>query len=285
MNSPDPVSPAPDAAAKVPVGPGHLLRKAREKAGLTLDLAAGQLNVSGAILRDLENDDYTRIAVETFAAGYIRSYARILKLDPEPLMALYRTRSDFLRPAAELKPAPRRNTGAPWVARLVVLLLWLIGLVTVGWLIYALLRPVPETAVVSAAPAVPVVAPAVPVAAPVGTAPAADTAVPGSAVSPGAAFGAVEPEVLLPATDTEPAPLDQLHFVFSDECWLEVTDGKGDVLSADLYQKGQEAALSGRAPFNVMVGNVNAVTATFNGEPLRLETDGIRRSLRTVVGQ
>lgn len=91
------------------------------------------------------------------------------------------------------------------------------------------------------------------------------------------------------AVDAEPAEeiagaLDELTFIFSAECWLEVTDAHGDVVAANLYQSGATARLEGVAPFEVMLGNVRAAQLTLNGEPVTLTPNGNRKTLRTTVG-
>jgi len=59
-----------------------------------------------------------------------------------------------------------------------------------------------------------------------------------------------------------------------------VTDSRGDVLNADLYQAGDSTTLLGQAPFNVMLGNVRAVNARLNDEVLQLNPNGFRKTLR-----
>ncbi|WP_439136133.1 DUF4115 domain-containing protein, partial [Pseudomaricurvus sp.] len=76
----------------------------------------------------------------------------------------------------------------------------------------------------------------------------------------------------------------ELTLVFSDECWLEVTDAHGDVVAANLYQAGATATLVGVAPFEVMLGNVRAVQLTLNGESVTLTPNGNRKTLRATVG-
>jgi cytoskeleton protein RodZ len=79
--------------------------------------------------------------------------------------------------------------------------------------------------------------------------------------------------------------LDTLVLSFSGECWLEVTDARGDVLSADLQQDGDQVILQGEAPFEVMLGNVRVVTAVLNDEPVELKPRGFRKTLRTTIGE
>jgi cytoskeleton protein RodZ len=95
---------------------------------------------------------------------------------------------------------------------------------------------------------------------------------------------AAEPERVAVSEGLNTA-LDTLVLSFSGECWLEVTDARGDVLSADLQQDGDQVILQGEAPFEVMLGNVRVVTAVLNDEPVELKPRGFRKTLRTTIGE
>jgi cytoskeleton protein RodZ len=63
------------------------LAHARQAAGLTLEQAARQLKFSARQLEALEAGELQRLPGGTFARGMVRSYARLLHVDPEPLLA------------------------------------------------------------------------------------------------------------------------------------------------------------------------------------------------------
>lgn len=63
---------------------------------------------------------------------------------------------------------------------------------------------------------------------------------------------------------------DQLSFVFSDECWIEIEDAEGHAIYGDLNREGDELVVSGVAPFEVLFGKAPAVTMQFNGQPFDL---------------
>lgn len=65
---------------------GVRLRTAREHKGLSIDSVAHQLNLSQHRVLDMENDDYRFSNAETYAKGYLRSYAKLLGLNPEELI-------------------------------------------------------------------------------------------------------------------------------------------------------------------------------------------------------
>ena len=67
-------------------GIGQELAAAREARGLALADVAQQLKFSPRQLEALEQEHFEVLPGATFARGMVRSYARLLKLDPEPLV-------------------------------------------------------------------------------------------------------------------------------------------------------------------------------------------------------
>ena len=66
--------------------PGDSLRDGREARGLSVAEAAVQLNLSVARLQQLEAGEFDKLPGHTFARGYVRSYARLLGLDPNRIV-------------------------------------------------------------------------------------------------------------------------------------------------------------------------------------------------------
>ncbi|WP_285260162.1 RodZ domain-containing protein [Halopseudomonas bauzanensis] len=71
------------------VNPGALLRDERERVGFTADEVATHLRLTRATLGYLEDGKFDRLPGDTFARGYVRAYARLLKLDPSLFVAHY----------------------------------------------------------------------------------------------------------------------------------------------------------------------------------------------------
>ena len=63
---------------------------------------------------------------------------------------------------------------------------------------------------------------------------------------------------------------DELIAELSDACWIEVADGQGERIYGDLNRAGDALIISGRAPFEVLLGNAPVVSLAFNGEPIDL---------------
>src|SRR6267378_2207056 len=66
---------------------GTLLKAAREAAGLTQDAVAQQLKLAPRQVRAIEEDDYARLPGRTFVRGFVRNYARLLRVDADAIVA------------------------------------------------------------------------------------------------------------------------------------------------------------------------------------------------------
>lgn len=67
-------------------GIGRQLSTARKKWGLSVEEVAKCLNLSTAIIEALEQGDCERLPGATFVRGYLRAYAKLLKLDHEAIL-------------------------------------------------------------------------------------------------------------------------------------------------------------------------------------------------------
>lgn len=72
------------------IGIGEALATAREERGRTLEEASRATRVRAEYLVALEEEDFGALGGDVYAKGFLRTYARYLGLDPEPLLAQYR---------------------------------------------------------------------------------------------------------------------------------------------------------------------------------------------------
>jgi len=70
---------------------GGMISKARRDAGLSIDDLSDATNIRGALLREMESDEFTNCGGETYARGHIKNIARILNVDQQPLLDAYET--------------------------------------------------------------------------------------------------------------------------------------------------------------------------------------------------
>jgi len=73
--------------AKPEVSLGAVLREAREHLGLSVADVANQIKFAPRQIEAIEADDYQHLPEEAFLRGFIRSYAKILQLDAQKLLA------------------------------------------------------------------------------------------------------------------------------------------------------------------------------------------------------
>jgi cytoskeleton protein RodZ len=273
------------------LSPGTILRQAREEAGLAMEDVVAETRMTLHNVRALENDDFARLQSDTFTRGYLRMYAKLLKVDVEALLAAYgRARRDAGldqedpdTPLQNTVPAPSRPLWhfAVWIlgllAGLWILSVWFLGNESDGEGLSG--DRVMEAELVASSGADPVSPSVGSVETPEAEAPISDDEY-SSLIEPASATTYLaESEVL------ESEPLDQLHLTFIDECWLVVTDARGDVLVTDLVQPGRELNLQGQAPFEVKMGNAPAVQLSLNGEAFDLDVPAGARLMTVSVGQ
>lgn len=93
--------------------PGGRLRLAREARGLSVEDLVRTLNLPRRVLLALEDDDYTALPPATFVRGYIKSYARLLGLAPQPLLDAHAARAGGIEPV--VRPTPQLGSGVATV--------------------------------------------------------------------------------------------------------------------------------------------------------------------------
>jgi len=125
MSEPQPTNGAETNAAKpVPAGletlaaVGSRLAQLREAKGWTVDDVSARLKVAPPKVRALEAGDISHLPGVTFALGVVRSYAKMLGVDPEPFaQALRRERGvqevDLSMPASSGTDLPRGRVSIP----------------------------------------------------------------------------------------------------------------------------------------------------------------------------
>ena len=88
---------------------GALLREAREARGLSQADLARTLNLQVRIVEALERDDDSQLPGAAFVRGYLRSYARLMGMDPEPLLVEHQARTGGVVPEVHASPRLERE--------------------------------------------------------------------------------------------------------------------------------------------------------------------------------
>jgi len=91
---------------------GALLKSKRKETGLTYAQISERIRVSVHHLEALENEDWDRLPSPAFVKGFIRSYARVLGLSEEGLIALYQENAPPSLPMPKpLQAMPKKKRG------------------------------------------------------------------------------------------------------------------------------------------------------------------------------
>lgn len=83
---------APEQAPEVEnleprISAGTQLRALREERGWTVEQVANQLNLASRQIQALEDDNYAALPGMVIVRGFIRSYSKVLRVDPAPILA------------------------------------------------------------------------------------------------------------------------------------------------------------------------------------------------------
>jgi cytoskeleton protein RodZ len=286
----------PGADAALAATPGATLAAAREANGLSVAEVAEQMRISPRQVAAIESGRYAELPGAVFVRGFIRNYARLLKLDPVPLLHALEPELGAEAPlraheiAGTLPETARRSHPRWWLGAAVVL-----AVLAAATAVYEIWRAragaegqvKPEASgAAPAAPQLPVPAIA-PLQAPIALAHErlAD-APPGG--GGGASAANAEPASGLgqaaPAADEAPsakaADQARIDVRFEHESWLELRDAEGNVQYSGNSAAGSTRSFDLRAPVSVVVGNARGVRITYNGKPFDVASHAARNIAR-----
>ncbi|MBT2394100.1 helix-turn-helix domain-containing protein [Streptomyces sp. ISL-1] len=228
---------------------GHALQQARIAAGLTVDEVSSSTRVRIPIVQAIEQDDFSRCGGDVYARGHIRTVARAVGLDPDPLVAQYDaghggrpspTPAAPLFEAERIRPEPRRPN---WTAAMVAAIVAVIGFV--GFTLFSggdgkggqvAEGPAPEQKPGTAAPSTTKPAPPKP-----DPSDSAIAAVPKDKVT-----------VKLSALD--------------DKSWISAKSHNGKLLFDGLLLKGESKTFQDDERVDLILGNAGAIELFVNGK-------------------
>jgi cytoskeleton protein RodZ len=247
-----------------PFSVGTVLREARERLGLSLADVESRLKFASRQIEALEADNFTRLPEISFVRRFVRSYAKLLQLDPAPLLASLP--SEPAQPSLQTAnvaidvPFPniyatRRiniiwlSTGLVVVAITVVLYIWLnrglpiMQQATMETIELPTVIPIPASRVIAVSPS------------------------DALTVSP-------KPSTATKIIQTESTSASKqstsIRLKFDADSWVNVTDNDGKILLSQLNSSGSEQNLKGKAPFSVVIGNANGVHLYYKGKIVEL---------------
>ncbi|HWR87548.1 MAG TPA: RodZ domain-containing protein [Acidiferrobacterales bacterium] len=281
----------PDTAVRAPIhGPGALLAQARADLHLAHEEVAAKLHLATRQIQALEQDDYSSLPGATYVRGYLKSYALLLGLSPEPILEAHARLT-----AAPVTPdfraiAPQREiTSRHHQVRFVTYFMAaiVIGLAIAWWqgrdvrpsnpllaerdseLAVAAPDTVPGADAIAESEKLPAEKPATP--APAGI--AVTGSKPAAPVTPSGPTAASTPAVApqpagaVPAPAAQPAgPRIKLVLHADQDSWADIRDARQTRLLYDTVLAGRSVTLEGVAPVSIFLGNAAGVRLDYNGQ-------------------
>ena len=276
---------------------GGTLRLARETQGLSIQEVASKLRLSPKQIEAIEADQFAKLPEPTIVRGFIRNYAKLLKINAEPLLDAYavivpsnRQHELTVKPTTNMQVTsgdkPKTSTYI-WagLTALLALGVWLfyqnyiqkpsptVPSASVESLSNQNLEPLPEPAL-PAAERTPELQASIELTLPPATeAPPAEVpAAPLDStgiVTPNTA-PVVVPLPIAPVSATAPTGMAKLEFNATQETWVNVIDAKGrDIYSKTIFA-GSRESIDVMPPVSVTVGNAGATSLNMNGRTIDL---------------
>jgi cytoskeleton protein RodZ len=276
--------PAGDGNDSVP--PGVRLAEARQAQNLSAADVARQLKLSVSQVEALEAGRYDQLPGPIFVRGFIRNYARIVKLDPEGLVRT--TGGNLPQAAARPETPPSREIPFPttepvrWPRYAAAAAAIFAALGVYEFVFNDPDRAPQQVAVVAPPSTAEATRPPAPV--PVQEAregrslQSEAVAAPVVVETAPVASAVVQPTV--PRADT-PVPVaerplkpgeKQVRLDFDRESWVEIRDRNEKVIFSQLNRPGTSQQVVGLPPLSVVVGNAHGVRMTFDDQPVDLES-------------
>lgn len=252
-------------------GPGRMLARLRSERKLSVADVAQRLKYGARQIEALEAEDFGKLPGATFVRGMLRGYAKLLAVDPEPLLKALEQRYVPGEISVDLRakriPFPeggKRGTRMySWLSLLVlaatagVLYEWHSGgavwtRITANSSASPQAKPNPRPTAPAPVREVEAKAPLVPSPAPV-------------------AVEAPQPTPSTSPQQPEARNEGRIRLEFDSESWVEIKEKDGKTLISQLMPAGARRAVVGHPPFSVVIGNAAAVRLTYNENPVDLK--------------
>ncbi|MGW1468725.1 RodZ domain-containing protein [Streptomyces sp. NPDC001493] len=232
---------------------GRVLQQARIAAGLTVDEVSGSTRVRIPIVHAIEDDDFSRCGGDVYARGHIRTVARAVGIDPEPLVQQYDaehggrpvpTPAAPLFEAERIRSEPRRPN---WTAAMVAAIVAVVGFV--GFTLFHGEDDGTSTAHVAE-----------------GSTPDKTATAKPTPTKP------ADPKPVPSESAIAAAPLDKVTVKLSateGKSWISAKDHSGQILFDGLLLQGQSKTFQDEERVDLVLGNAGSIDLFVNGKKVQ----------------
>jgi cytoskeleton protein RodZ len=279
------------------MGPGQILSDARKKMRLTQEDVATKLNFRTTLVDEIENEVFDTNLPETFNRGYLRNYAKLVNVSQEDVMASYEQLNVAKTQASDLQSFSKgteklaESNRIMWISYLILAIL--IGSTVVWWQNNteqilkekidiksekiadkhnqqsdALDETQTNLALTSKTEnnKIESIIEESPASSAVLTQESANTSTPSAEIENVQRNEDATATIENISVNEPEATLTNITFMFSGDCWVNISDGTGERIAWGVKKLGYVMKISGQAPFNVTLGKPELVAINFSGE-------------------
>ncbi|MEP1447095.1 MAG: RodZ domain-containing protein [Paraglaciecola sp.] len=287
------------------LGPGQILKLAREKANLSSQDIADKMKLKKTLVEEIEQDNYDINISLTFIRGYLKLYAKHVKVDESEILAAFESLSTQKKEPAKLQSFSRRMANQANDDKLMLVTYLIVAAVIALAVIWWFQQSSNDITTESAVNNYPETIPQDSVSnemstldeisntgtdtldpEPLEDAIALPSTTEESANNQTLTVTEQESRVESPAEIVEQsakvtetlevedtatieteAPVE-LIFEFSGDCWMNLADATGENIAYGVKVKGRVMPVTGIPPFEVTLGAPEVVKIRYAGEPL-----------------
>lgn len=289
---------------------GGRLERARCLTALSVEEVASQLKLPVRHISAIESDDFESFSSPIFLQGYLRNYARLVGVDPELIIELYReqhidsaeTSTSEIDSPEELAVRFSKNTIMGGVVA-VAMLIFAAGQLLLG----GSEQPESVSQQASIAPGQMVIEdkpPATQVAVEVTEADPVEELVAQvqqsidaespepvnlsnlvsqgqSAVKVSEQSELVDGQPVVELKEETVTGTSKIRIELSGQCWLEVADSNGARIAYGLFESGDQIEGQGVPPFDTVLGDATVAQVYIDDQMIGLDLESGKRSLKT----
>ena len=259
-------------------GPGQILKEARERADLSTKDIADKMKLKKSLIEDIEQDNYDINISLTFIRGYLKLYAKHVRVEESVVLKAYESLSTQKKEPVKLQSFSRKVANQSNDDKLMLvtylILAAIIALVVIYWFQQSStdttssnVTKYPETVIedVISQDILPLEQ----------TFTSDDSNVTEEQITDNQSTNLENYSdtsslaILADVTETsifETAVPVKLIFEFSGDCWLNLTDATGEKIAYGVKVKGRVMPVTGTPPFVVTLGAPEVVKIRYAGE-------------------
>ncbi|TWX72555.1 RodZ domain-containing protein [Colwellia sp. C1TZA3] len=290
------------------VGPGFMLKAAREMRGLSQQQVANKLNFRIGLVEDIEVDKFDCSLPEAFNRGYLKNYAKLVNIAQEDVLKSYEKLALTQNQCADMQSFSKGTEKQAEHNRLMWITYLILAILVTATVVWWLQTPSEQPE--------PIVASTVETSAGDNNAPEQgnllnESNANNSSVMPNGELTVSVAEVIKTKTKTNAnnnvenldkaaalaveqtssssaltdaqvdlnnnkavaekvlsASIDTVVFTFAGDCWVNIFDATGERIAWGVKESGYIMRISGQAPFSITLGKPELVKIDYNDVPV-----------------